>query len=86
MWIQHFENRFKRDYKNLSLGIQEKVKDAIEILVNSDNPRKFGLHKTARYNCIHAYEIGRQYRILYNVYDKDNIIEFLKVGLHNQVY
>lgn len=86
MWIQHFENRFKKDYKNLTSGIQDKVKDAVEILANSDNPRKLGLHKTARYNCIHAYEIGRQYRILYNVYDKDNIIEFLKVGLHNQVY
>lgn len=86
LWDQQFENRFKKDYKNLSPLLQNKVKEALDILVNSENPRKFAVHKTARYNCIHAYEIGRQYRILFDVLDKTNTIQFLKVGTHSQVY
>ncbi len=82
MWNVLFDNRFKREYKKLDKSLQKKVNDVIKDLADSRDPRQLGLHKTARYNCIHAYEIGRRYRILYDIDNNNLTITFLSVGTH----
>ena len=82
MWQADRKNQFKRNYKLLNPFIQRQVDDAIEVILSSKDPRKEGDHKTARHNCIHAYSLGRQYRILYDVIDSENLIVFINVGTH----
>lgn len=82
MWNVLFDNRFKREYKKLDKSLQKKINGIIKELAESKNPRQVGVHKTARYNCIHAYEIGKQYRILYDIDENSRTITFLSVGTH----
>jgi len=86
LWNILFDNRFKREYKRLDKSLQKKVNDIIKELAASKNPRIMGVHKTARYNCIHSYELGRKYRILYDVDEANQTIRFLSVGTHKHVY
>ena len=83
MWnIDQESNQFKRDYKHLSSDLQKKIMEAIHDLVASRDPRKLGEHKTGPLSCLHTYEIGRQYRILYDVVNEERVIVLLRVGLH----
>lgn len=85
-WIYNHTNQFKKDYKNLrDTQIQEKVNEGIKNIMESDYPRQLGIHKVSNIDCIYGYEIGRRYRILYEVFDeqgKKDVI-FYRVGLHN---
>lgn len=84
MWnICRESNQFKRDYKHLSSDLKKKTSDGITDLEVSQNPRKLGEHKTGPLSCLHTYEIGRQYRILYDVVNEEHLIVLLRVGLHN---
>jgi addiction module RelE/StbE family toxin len=82
LWKILFDNRFKREYKKLDKSLQKRINDIIKELAASNNPRQLGVHKTARYNCIHAYEIGKQYRILYDIDENSKTVTFLSVGTH----
>lgn len=83
MWnIDQESNQFKRDYKHLSSELQKKMTDAIRDLAASQDPRKLGEHKTGPLSCLHAYEIGRQYRMLYDVMNEEHVIVLLRVGPH----
>ena len=64
---------------------EENVNKGIKQLSESDNPRKLGIHKVGNIDCIYVYEIGRQYRILYEVFDENGKkdLVFYRVGLHN---
>ena len=80
MWSVHPKNVFKRDYKHLSSLLQNKTYDVIDELAASQDPRKLGEHKTGPLSCLHSYEIGRQYRILYDVVNEEHVIVLLRVG------
>jgi mRNA-degrading endonuclease RelE of RelBE toxin-antitoxin system len=83
-WIPIDTSPFKRDYKRLrNTQIQQKVKNGIRGIVESDNPREQGEHKVNNLDCIYGYEIGLKYRILYEVFDKEREIVFYRVGLHD---
>jgi mRNA-degrading endonuclease RelE of RelBE toxin-antitoxin system len=85
-WKYNDTTQFRRDYKNLrNPQIQEKVKEAIRNILESENPRRLGIHKINNMDCIYGYELGLQYRILYEVLDtlgKREVV-FYRVGLHN---
>lgn len=80
MWHIHLSNRFRKDYKNLRVDLQKRVEEIIKQLRVMEDPT--AVHKTARYNCLNSYEIGRQYRILYDIDYKNGAIRFLRVGIH----
>jgi hypothetical protein len=61
-WIPIDTSPFKRDYKRLrNTQIQQKVKNGIRGIVESDNPREQGEHKVNNLDCIYGYEIGLKY-------------------------
>ena len=51
-------------------------------LLNADDPRRLGLRKVGKWQGIYSYEIGRQFRILYDVRFEEGIVELLDVGTH----
>ena len=78
--------QFRRNYRNLrNPQLQVRIQEAIRNIVESKTPRRLGEHKINNMDCIYGYEIGLQYRILYQVFDisgrKD--VAFYRVGLHN---
>jgi addiction module RelE/StbE family toxin len=83
-WTPLDTSQFKRDYKRIrNPQIQQKVKDGIRRIIDSDKPREQGIHKVNNMDCIYGYEIGLKYRILYEVFDKEKEIVFYRVGLHD---
>lgn len=75
MWnIDQERNQFKRDYKHLSSDLQKKSIEAIRDLAAIHDPRKLGEHKTGPLSCLHTYDIGRQYRILYDVVNEEHTL------------
>lgn len=86
MWAFVRKTQFKRQYKHLHLEIQRRVNDAMVILAGERNPAKPEFHKTGKIKCLHAYPIGRQYRILYDVDFKQYEIVLIRVGTHDDVY
>jgi len=83
LWkIDSERNQFKRDYKHLSPDLQKKTDDAIMDLATSQDPRKKGSHKTGPLNCLHTYELGKQFRILYDVQFEQKLLILLRVGTH----
>ncbi len=76
-WNYEAKTRFKKQYKNLDPQIQEKVNDIIQELRESQNPARLGKYKQDKR--VFAYDIGRKYRVIYNVNWNNNTIEFLSV-------
>ncbi|MGI0047754.1 MAG: type II toxin-antitoxin system RelE family toxin [Nitrosotalea sp.] len=82
MWLVHRKNVFNRDYKHLSSDLQKKTMRAVRDLVASQDPRKMGDHKTGPLNCLHTYELGQQFRVLYDVQFEQDLLVLLRVGTH----
>jgi mRNA-degrading endonuclease RelE of RelBE toxin-antitoxin system len=84
LWnIDGERNQFKRDYKHLSSDLQKKTDDAIMELASSQDPRKKGSHKKGPpLYCLHTYELGNKYRLLYDTKIEQNLLVFLRVGTH----
>ena len=85
-WHISISNRFKKQYRKLDPVLKERVAEAIKQLMESNEPEKLGEYKRGRFLGCYAYEIGRQYRILYLVERETNTIWLLRVGTHKQVY
>lgn len=83
-WQIQEPDNFKKIYKRLGQPQKNQYRSAIEVLASSSNPRGHGRFKKSL-GC-YAYYITSSFRILYNVYDKERIIEILDVGDHKEVY
>lgn len=86
MWNIHLSKTFEKQYSKLSLEISQRVQSAIQELVSSDDPTKLGEPKQGHLKNCFAYEIGKQYRIIYSVNKAEIMILLLKVGKHKDVY
>jgi mRNA-degrading endonuclease RelE of RelBE toxin-antitoxin system len=72
------------DYKNLrNPELQQRAKEEIKTILESDQPRSLGSHKIHNIDCVYGYDIGQQYRILYEVFDGKKEVAFYRIGLHN---
>lgn len=84
MWIPERTKKFIRQYKSLHPDLQKKVDIVITELVESENPTKLGEYKSSIK--AYAFVLDKSNRILYNVSFNENVIEFIRVGSHKQVY
>ncbi len=84
IWHATRKTKFLKQYKNLDPEIQEKVNHSIQELRNSENLTRLGTYKQSKR--VFAYDIGRKYRIIYNVNWNENTIEFLRVCDHKSAY
>ena len=84
MWIPEKTNQFKKQFKNLNPKLQTKVQDIITVLCYSENPTSLGIYK--KHMKVYAYEIGNNYRIIYEVNFTEKTIVFIRVGDHKSSY
>jgi len=84
LWIPERKNSFKKQFKKLTPDLQTKTKDAISELCDSEDPAKLGEYK--KHMKVYAYEIGSNYRIIYDVDYEQHSISFIRVGDHKSVY
>jgi len=59
-----------------------RVDETMSQLMESEDPTKLGLRKVARWKGVYSYEIGRQFRVLYQVKFDSHTIVFHDVGTH----
>ena len=84
MWIPERTNQFKKQFKNLNPQLQTKIQDAVTTLCGSEDPTLLGVYK--KHMKVYAYEIGSNYRIIYDVNFTEKIIVFIRVGDHKNAY
>ena len=81
-WEARVTSTFRRSYRHLSSEVRRRVDEALAELLESDDPRTLGLRKVGKWKGIYSYEVGRQFRILYDVRPEERIVELLDVGTH----
>lgn len=86
MWEFITTNAYERQFKHLSSELQKKTLEALKDLDSTTEPHLKGRHKTAKFNCLRGYDLGRRYRILYEVNFETRIIYLHSVGIHDDVY
>ncbi len=83
-WIPDRRSVFSKQFGRLDSKTQKRVEKAILELLTTENPARLGKYKQNKR--VFAYDIGRKYRIIYNVNWNDNTIEFLRVCDHKSAY
>ena len=86
LWRIESTGLFENSYKKLPRQLQKQVDDVILCLAKSENPAAAGVPKKGRLNGYLAYELGRSYRLIYKVINKQKIILLVVVGDHKSVY
>ncbi len=84
VWTFEIKPPFKKQYRGLDAITRKKVDDAMRDLQGSENPALLGRYKQGMR--IFSYDVGRKYRIIYNVNWDSNAIELLRVCDHKSVY
>ena len=84
VWAFAIESSFKKQYRRLDVGTRKKVDDAMHDLQRSENPALLGRYKQGMR--VFSYDVGRKYRIIYNVNWDSNVIELLRVCDHKSAY
>lgn len=75
-----------RQFKKLGDQQKKQYREAIRTLASSDDPRKLGTFKRGRKYSAYYYELGRSFRLVYQVVKEQMIILLLDVGDHKEVY
>jgi addiction module RelE/StbE family toxin len=81
-WEAEITNTFRRGYRNLSLEVRAHADEAMDQLLESEDPPNSDSKKVGRWNGVYSYEIGRQFRLLYSVRFEDHTIVFWDIGTH----
>lgn len=82
-YIVIFNNHAARSFRKLTRDIQQRMKPVINDL--RENPRPIGVEKIKGENDIYRVRVG-DYRILYEVRDKELIICIIEAGHRREVY
>lgn len=77
------ERRAEKDLQKLPTEIFRRVVTKIKLL--ADQPRSFGAQKLQGSNNDYRIRIG-DYRVLYEIDDKDNIVTIFRVKHRREVY
>jgi addiction module RelE/StbE family toxin len=85
-WQIRETDRVLRQFKKLGEQQKKQYRNAVKTLASSDDPRKLGTFKRTTKYSAYFYELGRSFRLVYQVVDEEMIILMLDVGDHKQVY
>jgi len=84
VWEFDRKNKFKKQFKLLGSIRQDRVKEALLQLADSERPESLGMYKQSMK--VYAYELGHDDRIIYKIdYDR-HTIELVRVGDHKMTY
>jgi mRNA interferase RelE/StbE len=78
-----FVNQAAKQFRTLPVQIQEQLKTKIDAL--STNPRSYGVTKLAGEDDLYRIRSG-DYRIIYNIQDRQLLILVVKIGHRRNVY
>lgn len=78
--------RFKKRYKQKTPKMQQKVDEAIRLLVESSDPRNLGRRKHGTRDWCYGHDLDFRNRVLYAVNLVKKEIVFLRVCSHDEVY
>ena len=84
VWTFAIESSFKKQYRGLDAATRKKVDNTMHDLQVSENPALRGRYKQGM--CVFSYDVGRKYRIIYNVDWDSSVIEVLRVCDHKSAY
>ena len=73
-------------YKKLSSELQARTDCAVRTLARSESPEDLGIQKKGRFRGYFAYNLGRSYRLIYQVCTLQNAVLLIVVGDHKSVY
>ena len=83
-WEFERKSKFKKQFKLLGSVRQERVKQALIQLANSEKPESLGVYKQSMK--VYAYESGHDDRIIFKVHHDRHTIELISVGDHKMTY
>lgn len=84
MWEFDRKSKFKKQFKLLGSVRQERIKEALLQLGNSEKPDSLGAYKQSMK--VYSYEVGRGDRIVYTVDCERHTIVLVRVGDHKMTY
>ena len=84
MWEFDRKSKFKKQFKLLGSVRQERVKEALLQLGNSEKPESLGTYKQSMK--VYSYEVGHGDRIVYTVDYERHTIVLVRVGDHKMTY
>ncbi len=84
MWEFDRKSKFKKQFKLLGSVRQDRVKEALTQLGNSERPDSLGVYKQSMK--VYAYEVGHGDRIIYTVDYERHTIVLVRVEDHKMVY
>jgi len=81
-WKFETTSRYEKDFRKLDQLVKERTYKCLEYLSGRDDPRPCGKHKYGDLDCWYSYEIGRDYRVLYDIKFEERTILLARIGLH----
>ena len=84
MWEFDRKSKFKKQFKLLGSVRQDRVKEALLQLGNSERPDSLGAYKQSMK--VYSYEVGHGDRIIYKVDYERHTIVLVRVGDHKMAY
>lgn len=85
-WQIRETDQVLRQFKKLGEKQKKQYREAIKTLASSDDPRKLGTFKRGKKYSAYYYELGRSFRLVYQVINDEMVILLLDVGDHKEVY
>ena len=86
MWLIKETDRVARQFKKLGEPERKRFREAVKILSDSKDPRKLGTFKRGAKHTAYYYELGRSFRLAYQIIDKEVTILLLDIGDHKEIY
>lgn len=85
-WQIRETDQVLRQFRNLGYQQKKQYREAVKTLASSDDPRKLGTFKRGKKYSAYYYDLGRSFRLVYQVINEEMIILLLDVGDHKEVY
>ena len=83
-WVPNRRAMFIKQFGRLDPEIRQRAENAVLEMLASENPARLGKYKQSMR--VFSYELGRKYRIIYNVNWDNNTVEFLRICDYKSVY
>ena len=78
-----FARSAAKEFRSLSIGLKQRIGAAIDSLIR--DPRPPGVRKLAGHKHLYRIRVG-QYRVVYEIDDKEKLIRITRVRHRREVY
>lgn len=75
-----------RQFRKLGDHQKKQYREAVRALASSEDHRRLGTFKRGKKYSAYYYELGRSFRLVYQIINEETVILLLDVGDHKEVY